>query len=87
MLWQLPTIPRLPSPTSVCCTASLFLGAPELGVNPTACEVPPTDGWTRCSIRVAGAHGGPTSEQQSKFLFGLATQGEVFVDDAALVAA
>ncbi len=66
--------------------ASLFLGAPELGVNATACEVPPTDAWTRCSIKVSGAHGGPTSEQQSKFLFGLTTQGEVFVDDAALVA-
>jgi hypothetical protein len=27
------------------------------------------------------------SEQQSKFLFGLSSQGEVFVDDAALLCA
>ena len=69
---------------------SLVLAAPSLaGGNATSCVLPPrvslTAAWTRCSLRVRGAHGGPTSEQQAKFRFGLTTPGEVFVDDLQLV--
>mgnify|MGYP002879779399 CR=1 FL=1 len=67
---------------------SLVLAAPSLpGGNATACVLAQTASWTRCRLLVSGAHGGPTSEQQAKFQVSLASPGEAFVDDVALVRA